>query len=108
MKLVALAFLSLILISLPAAACRDNSDCKQPGTRCIQGAMAPLGNFCGPWETKDAGQVPMSVVGQDNKKVKPGQRNNAATGEVCQSDRDCPSGKKCVRPSTDSAWRCVR
>ena len=46
-------FASLFLLALPALACRDSSDCRKPGTRCVK--SHPY-NYCGPWEAKDGYQ----------------------------------------------------
>ena len=100
--------LVLILAAAPAAACRTNSDCRQPGTRCInaENPSAPI-RFCGPWHTPDSKSFPTAVVGNGSQKPSKGKPNRAATGESCKTDGDCPIGKVCTRPKSNSAWRCV-
>ena len=98
--------LCLAMASPIALACKENIECKEPGTRCINPDQA-AGGFCGPWQTKDSVQPKMSVIGESPRPSTSKRTNQAVTGEACSTDRDCPSGKACVRPSTSSAWRCV-
>ena len=105
MRLI-LALFFLSWTSADVLACRTNSDCRQPGTRCIT-ANVPLAiPWCGPWGVKDAVPPKTVVLGQGNPR--PARSlNRAATGESCNTDRDCPTGKMCTRPDANAAWRCV-
>ena len=102
------AFLAWLLMAAHAQAatpCRENTDCRTPGTRCVN-AHNPLIAFCGPFNAKDSPERKAVVVGQDYPRSgrKP---NRVATGEICKTDRDCPSTKVCTRANNDAAWRCV-
>src|SRR5688500_3717028 len=96
------------LFATGAYACKTNSDCRQPGTRCVN-ADNPSTNFrfCGAFQTPDSKTFPTVELGQGSQQPKRGVPNRAATGESCKSDRDCPSGKLCTRPNSNSGWRCV-
>ena len=85
--------LSLVLavIASPAWACKENSDCRKPGTRCVKAAYY---SYCGPWQAKDAPQPKTWETGPP-------------AGESCQTDRDCRNGKACKRPNQNAHWRCV-
>lgn len=92
-------------VSGEAMACKVDSDCRRASTRCIN-AHWPGGGMCGRWDIKDTPGPRMSVIGKGSSK--PGRkRNDAATGAVCSTDRDCAATYTCSRPSHASEWRCV-
>ena len=93
------------LAALPALACKENSDCRKPGTRCVN-AHRPAIAYCGPWNAKDALPQKTWVYGQDTHIPAPPLVQGVG-GEACKSDRDCPADKKCARPNSTAAWRCV-
>ena len=99
----------LLIASSSALACKRNIDCKV-GQRCINAnnPSALAFKYCGPWNAPDWRQpTPSVVLGTGSQQPKRGRPNREATGEVCRTDRDCPTGKMCTRAGPDAAWRCV-
>ena len=109
MHIRSIAFVAALLAaSIPAFACKRNSDCKV-GQRCINADNHSAFAFkhCGSWNAPDWKQTPSVVVGSGSQQPTQGRPNRAATGEVCRTDRDCPSGKTCTRAGPNAVWRCV-
>ena len=52
------------LFATGAQACKTNSDCRQPGTRCINADQPnAILRFCGPWHSPDSKPISGSILG---------------------------------------------